>query len=95
LSSCSLIILAALDHAKHGIRVNCVCPTWVDTNMIKQACEDMPGLEETLAPSVPMGRIARPEEIADAIVFLSSPRASFVTGCPFIIDGGTTLTSNR
>ncbi|KAK8108434.1 hypothetical protein PG984_014235 [Apiospora sp. TS-2023a] len=82
---------AALDHAKDGIRVNCVCPTWVDTNMTEQVCKVVPGMQETLAPSVPLGRIARPEEIADAILFLSSPRASFVTGCSFIIDGGTSL----
>ncbi|KAK8061158.1 hypothetical protein PG997_015379 [Apiospora hydei] len=86
---------AAIDHAADGIRVNCVCPTWVDTNMTKQVCEDVPGIEETLIPSVPLGRIAKPEEIADAIIFLSSPRASFVTGCPFIIDGGASLSSNR
>ncbi|KAK7917978.1 hypothetical protein PG985_009852 [Apiospora marii] len=86
---------AALDHAKDGIRVNCVCPTWVDTEMTKQACRDVPGMQETLAPSVPLGRIASPDEIADAILFLSSPRASFVTGCSFIIDGGTSLMSIR
>lgn len=85
----------ALDHANDNIRVNCVCPTWVDTDMTKQVCENVPGMEDTLVPGVPMGRIAQPEEIADAIVFLSSPRASFVTGCPFIIDGGTSLMSIR
>ncbi|KAI1778188.1 NAD(P)-binding protein [Hypoxylon cercidicola] len=79
---------AALDSAKHGIRVNCVCPDWVETGMIKQYALDNPSEEATVSR---LGRLGRPEEIADAIVFLCSPRSSFVTGCPFIVDGGATL----
>jgi NAD(P)-dependent dehydrogenase (short-subunit alcohol dehydrogenase family) len=88
------MLLLALDNAAHGIRVNCVCPSWVDTPMVKQAMNDVPGLTEQINLAVPMKRIAMPEEVADAVIFMSSPKSSYVTGCGFIIDGGTTLTSN-
>ncbi|KAL1638045.1 putative secondary metabolism biosynthetic enzyme [Diplodia intermedia] len=84
---------AALDNAQHGIRVNCLCPSWVDTPMIQRAIEGAPQLQRLIEGAVPMGRIAQPEEISDAVIFLSSPRSSYVTGTGFIIDGGTTLTS--
>ncbi|OJJ83635.1 uncharacterized protein ASPGLDRAFT_67214 [Aspergillus glaucus CBS 516.65] len=68
---------AALDNVSHGIRVNCVCPSWVDTPMVQQAEEGVQGLTEFIKSVVPMGRIAIPEEIADAIIFLASPRSSY------------------
>ncbi|KAI1081302.1 3-alpha--hydroxysteroid dehydrogenase [Whalleya microplaca] len=86
---------AAIDSVKHGIRVNCVCPTWVESGMTRQVRQDIPGSDAMMVPSVPMGRLGAPEEVADAIVFLCSPRSSFVTGCPFIIDGGASISSDR
>lgn len=86
---------AALDNVSHGIRVNCVCPSWVDTPMVQQAEEGVQGLTQFIQSVVPMGRIATPEEIADTVIFLASPRSSYVTGCGFIVDGGTTLTALR
>ncbi|OJJ80749.1 SDR family NAD(P)-dependent oxidoreductase [Aspergillus glaucus CBS 516.65] len=83
---------AALDNAPHGIRVNCVCPSWVDTPMIQRAIESGLELDQLIKTVVPMGRIATPDEVADAVVFLSSSRSSYFTGCGFIMDGGTTLT---
>ncbi|KAK5630494.1 hypothetical protein RRF57_006209 [Xylaria bambusicola] len=82
---------AAMDNVKHGIRVNCVCPSWVETPMVERLNAGTPGLEEKIKQAVPMGRMAHPEEIADAIVFLSSPRSSYVTGSSFVVDGGTML----
>ncbi|KAI0849724.1 NAD(P)-binding protein [Daldinia vernicosa] len=82
---------AALDNATHGIRVNCVCPSWVDTPMVRRAIEQVSGLEQTIKTLVPFGRVARPEEVADAVIFLCSPRSSYVTGCSLVIDGGTAL----
>lgn len=85
---------AALDNAKNAIRVNSVCPSWVDTPMIRRAMEHVEGLGQMIESSVPLGRIALAEEVADAAVFLSSPLSSYVTGCSMILDGGTTLTSH-
>ncbi|KAF4627993.1 hypothetical protein G7Y89_g10158 [Cudoniella acicularis] len=77
---------SALDNAVHGIRVNCVCPSWVDTPMVRQAVDNVPGLGEHIKLAVPMRRIATPEEVADAVIFMSSSKSSYVTGCGFIID---------
>ena len=90
-----LTYISALDNVSHGIRVNCVCPSWVDTPMVRKAIEGVKGLAEFIQHAVPMGRIATPEEVADTVIFLCSPRSSYVTGCGFIVDGGTTLTASR
>ncbi|KAH8783247.1 hypothetical protein F5883DRAFT_538165 [Diaporthe sp. PMI_573] len=82
---------AALDNAPLGIRVNCVCPTWTDTPMTRRATEVAPGLEQALLATIPLGRLGRPEEAADAVIFLCSPRASFTTGTGMVLDGGMTL----
>ncbi|KAF5688762.1 dehydrogenase [Fusarium denticulatum] len=88
-------VLMALDNASYGIRVNCVCPSWTDTPMTRQALEGVQGLGEFVNAAVPMGRIATPEEVADAVIFLCSSRASYITGAALIVDGGTTLTAMR
>ncbi|KAI0839857.1 NAD(P)-binding protein [Hypoxylon sp. FL0890] len=82
---------AALDNAPHAIRVNCLCPSWVDTQMVRKAVESVPGLQQMIESAVPMGRVACPEEIADAAIFLCSYRSSYMTGSAFIVDGGTSL----
>ncbi|KUL86301.1 hypothetical protein ZTR_08596 [Talaromyces verruculosus] len=85
---------AGLDNAAHGIRVNCVCPTWVETPMIQKARDGGIDIDTWIKGMVPLGRIATAEEIADTVIFLSSPRSSYVTGCGFIVDGGTLLTAH-
>lgn len=82
----------ALDLAKYGIRVNACCPSWVETPMVRQAFAAMPEQLESLVHMIPMGRIATQEEVSEAILFLSSPKSSYITGVGWIVDGGTTLT---
>jgi len=83
----------ALDHAKEGIRVNCVCPGSVATDMIESAWEQYGNVEEARMlweSKHPMGRIATPEEVAKTILFLASGDASFITGAAIPVDGGIT-----
>jgi NAD(P)-dependent dehydrogenase (short-subunit alcohol dehydrogenase family) len=74
--------------------VNCVCPGYVDTDMVRrdviEASADPQATETALADSAPLRRIARPEEIAAAILYLASGQACFMTGAALQIDGGTT-----
>lgn len=80
---------AALRYAKEGIRVNAVCPGVVDTPMV-EAISSIPQYREAIEKMTPMGRMAQPEEIASAVLWLCSDQASFVTGHPLVIDGGAT-----
>ena len=61
--------------------------------MVLKAIDSVPGLDKMMEAAVPMGRMALAEEIADSVIFLCSPRSSFITGCGLIVDGGTTLTA--
>jgi NAD(P)-dependent dehydrogenase (short-subunit alcohol dehydrogenase family) len=78
--------VAALQYAKRGIRINAVCPGAVRTRLIKPTIEVMG--EKGLAAFHPIGRIAEPEEIAAAVLWLCSDEASFVVGHPLSVDGG-------
>lgn len=85
----------AVDEARHGVRVNTVCPGSVDTPMLRASAalftDSAGSVESTLAgwgSSHPLGRIGTPREIAQVASFLASPRASFVTGADLRVDGG-------
>jgi NAD(P)-dependent dehydrogenase (short-subunit alcohol dehydrogenase family) len=79
----------ATRYAAEGIRVNCVCPAGVETNILKRPNpKEVAEMWRMIAPAHPIGRNAQPEEIAQAILFLASDEASFVTGCPLLVDGG-------
>lgn len=83
----------ALDHAADGVRVNCVCAGSVDTPMLQSEMEAMGGEAEVrhlFEAKHPLGRIARPEEIAAAVLYLASDEAGFITGAALPIDGGLT-----
>lgn len=79
----------ATRYAAEGIRVNCVCPGAIETNIIKRTTpEEAAEFWRMAAPAHPMERNGQPEEVAQAILFLASDEASFVTGCPLLVDGG-------
>ena len=79
---------AALDYADRGVRVNAVCPGLVNTPLIADMVTENPALHERLVGSHPLGRIAEPEEVADAIVWLATSKSSYVTGVALPVDGG-------
>ena len=83
----------ALDYAKYNIRVNCVCPGIVDTPLLEDFFQQLPDPAATRAAfstAQPLGRLATSEECADAILYLASDSASFVTGVALPVDGGFT-----
>lgn len=80
---------AALDYAARNIRVNAVAPGLVATPMTERWLAD-PAFKEKLLQNSPIGRAARPEEIATTVLYLSSDAASFVTGQTYVVDGGQT-----
>ena len=79
---------AALEYAKSGIRVNAVCPGAIRTPMFERGARDNPGIEEQVVAAEPIGRMAEPAEVGEAVVWLCSDAASFVTGQPMAVDGG-------
>ncbi len=79
---------AALEYARHGIRINAVCPAPIYTPMLMQSFEKRPDIEERYARSEPMKRIGQPEEVGEAVAWLCSDRASYMTGVPVPVDGG-------
>ena len=81
---------AALENAKYGIRINCVCPGAINTRVSQVlGGNDVEGFKRRLAQN-PVGRIGEPEEIANAVCFLASDEASFITGATIVVDGGLT-----
>ncbi|WP_419995806.1 SDR family NAD(P)-dependent oxidoreductase [Streptomyces boninensis] len=78
--------VAAMELARKQIRVNAICPGAVDTPMSNP--DQAEGLDEFYAKAVPLGRVGQPEEVARMALFLSSDDSAYVTGQPFVIDGG-------
>ncbi len=81
----------AIDHGKEGIRVNCICPGYIDSGLAEsyfQAQPDPAAARAAAGNLHALRRIGRPEEVARAAVFLASDEAAFVTGSSFVVDGG-------
>ena len=79
---------AAVEYATSGIRVNAVCPGYIQTPLVQPIFQENDGMEERVASRHPMGRLGEPEEIAQAVLWLSSDKAAFVTGHNMPVDGG-------
>jgi NAD(P)-dependent dehydrogenase (short-subunit alcohol dehydrogenase family) len=80
----------AVDHVGDGVRVNVVCPGTVDSPWVQRLVHDAGESLDALRARQPMGRLGTPEEIADAVLYLASDAAAFVTGSSLVIDGGLT-----
>ena len=81
---------AALEYADRGIRVNSVCPGYIHTPLVQGVFDSVDGYEDQVKSRHPVGRLGEPQEIAEAVLWLSSDSASFVTGHNMAVDGGYT-----
>ena len=81
----------ALDFAEDGVRVNAICPGAIQTGMMEPFLKDQPDPEEAvkaIGRTIPLGRVGQPEDIAQAVYFLASPAAAYITGATLVVDGG-------
>jgi NAD(P)-dependent dehydrogenase (short-subunit alcohol dehydrogenase family) len=85
---------AAVEYAKRGVRVNTICPGGINTGGMQFYLKNMPELREKVMNVHAMGRLAEPQEIADAVIFLCSDQSSFITGHDLVVDGGALIRSN-
>jgi len=79
----------AVEYASDGIRCNCVCPGAIDTPLLQRSLS-IPGFADATIAAIPQGRLGRPEEMANVVLFLASDLASYVNGAAFVADGGLT-----
>lgn len=80
----------ALEYARHGLRVNAICPSYIETPMVTNLSDVDPKMAERTQKASPMKRLGQPNEVAEAIVWLCSEKASFINGTTMAIDGGLT-----
>ena len=80
----------AIDHGPEGVRVNCICPGWIETPMSLPFLTEVPDGRDFANRIAPMGRVGQPEDVASVAVFLASDESSFVSGSAYAVDGGWT-----
>lgn len=85
----NLTRVVAVEYASDGIRCNCVCPGAIHTPLLEQSLVS-PRIAEGFLRAIPLGRLGRPQEMANVVLFLGSDLASFVTGAAYVADGGQT-----
>lgn len=90
----SLTRSIAAEYARHNIRANCISPGGVLTPPTLAFINAVDGIEERMRQAHPVGRLGRPEEIANVVLFLASDDASFVTGACYVVDGGSMATKS-
>lgn len=88
----NLTRVLALEWAPVGIRVNAICPAFVDTELTRPMFESQPKSLEDILYRTPMGRLGNPREVASATAFLCGPESSYVNGLAMTVDGGWTTT---
>lgn len=81
----------AFEYAKDSIRVNCVCPGPIDTPLLRKSFKSKEELENYIKNHTIIGRIGKPEEVANVVLFLASDDASYVTGSAYCVDGGEAI----
>ena len=81
---------AALEYAARGIRINSVCPAFIYTDLTSGLFA-VPGVHDAAVASHPIGRLGQPQEVAEAVMWLLSPRSSFAVGSSLVVDGGSTV----
>ncbi|PYH88113.1 oxidoreductase [Aspergillus ellipticus CBS 707.79] len=90
-----IVKTAAADNFEHHVRVNVVCPGYTDTPMMQATLKRYPFMEKVIPTMSSLKRVAYPEEVADAALFLCSPAASFINGTSIVVDAGFTLGAVR
>ena len=83
-----------MDMNRSGVRVNCVSLTWVQTPLLNELRSVVPQVDDVIKALNPIGRAADPDEVAAAILYLSGPDATYVTGANLVIDNGLSLGPN-
>jgi meso-butanediol dehydrogenase/(S,S)-butanediol dehydrogenase/diacetyl reductase len=82
--------VVAMEYAGDNIRCNCICPGAIDTPLLQRSLTTIQGFADATLAAIPMGRLGKPEEMANVVLFLASDLASYVTGAAIVADGGLT-----
>ncbi|KAI2618420.1 hypothetical protein GGR54DRAFT_640544 [Hypoxylon sp. NC1633] len=83
---------AAIENGPLHIRVNCICPAWIETPLLRRTMDAMTGLDDdALVANIPMGRIGTTKEVAQSAIYLCSSWSSFMTGHALVLDGGMSI----